>query len=576
MTQIAFSGNCLISSTVEDIVAEDIEQDRQGVQFPHYPASTEGLETLSISGRSHKQVRSLSGYRRASILTPRDPNSQSTRYSQSTSDKKSTQFSKKSEDQFLPVQSRWTSCAFTAQENIIELLSLPADSTNDDMASIRPSIDSLLTNDSPPGPKSSGPTGLRDQVRNARVLSAANTTALRASLGAGQPGNDSRSPSIIPEPIQYKPVGDSRLEPQITDLPAPRQLAPLSPHAPHKPSKLSSPPHTAEVDNITQLDPPKLGHASYIVSLPLNGRVREQYYSMIHHYQRPSSNIISMLYPDEATVKGVEKMLIHLDNITNHVDLEDESVSSNDQTPKDESNWTMACNAKFRFLKHLLHQLREEILHIAIVAQPGRLLEILERFIIFNRLANVTRIGSQTKTPNVRMPAVTENPLRVTLVGSANVYEAEKLPHADLVIAFDSTFNPLSSSAAALRRHPMQPDRLSPVIYPMVYSAVEHIERCIPSMRSHIDQLRVKTQCILQTQGDIGELLPEEASPEAAAEEVAAFLIKGGTEQAWTLCDIRPIELTGLELELAPQVPPSVPGTDRYTEILSRKRYLVC
>ena len=442
-------------------------------------------------------------------------------------------------------------------------------------SSFNPTIKSLL-NDTPPRPNSSAPTPLRDQLRNARALSAANTTALRAGLQTGQPRADNRSPSVIPEPSPYKqPVGDSRLVPQAVNAPVPRNPAPLSPHAPHKPSKLSSPPQTAEVDIVTQLEPPKLGYASYVVPLSLSGRVREQYYSTIREYRKATNVVTTAQNPDESVVREVRKMLGRLNDISNHVDLDDATASERPGSDQDTSIWAVTNGPKFQFLRHLLQQLHRDNLHIAIVVQQGRLLDIVDGFVRSTRLVDFTRLGSEAPSPPEPRPSVnSERPLRVTLFASANLEEPINIQLADMVIAFDSTFSQGTPLVSALRRHPIA-SRLSPIVYPMVYSSIEHIERCVPAMSSPLDQLKVMTQVVLQTHHEIGELQPDELKADAAAEEVAAFMKIGGLERDWTIFSIRPIQLVELQLGYTNSMATHVPGTDPYADAVGRKRQLV-
>ena len=574
-TQIAISRNDPAPTIEgeEDTILEDSGQDGQGPGYDLPPDSIIELETLSFTGSGQKETKSSSSPRKYTVLSEIDPNSQSSRISHTQSGKGQSQVSKASDDRFVSIRSHWTTPAQTAQENIEHSIYKSADEISQDMAGFRPSIPSLLNN-TPPRPNSSGPPVLREQLRNARALSAANTTSLRASFEAGQARQDSRSPSIIPEPIQYRPVGDSRLEPQIVDLPLPRHPNQLSPHAPHKPSKLSSPPQTAQVDIITQLEPPDLGSATYTVPLSLPGRVREQYLSTIGDYRRATNNLVSVPYPDAATVKDVETMIVRLNNVSNHVDLDDDTTI--DHEPQgDEFNWAVTVSAKFQFLNHLLGHLQQDSMHIAIIAQQGLLLDIIGRFIEFGRMARFAKLVAGGQAVEQRYGESVSLPLRVTLLPSGSLKDLKHLSPADLLIAFDSTFDSSAPSVGVLRRHSATSGGLSPVVYPIVYAAVEHIERCVPTMKSSIDQLRVVTQCVLQTRQDMGELQPEEAKPDAAAEEVASFIRLGGQERDWTLLQIRNIQLVGLELEVANQGYPPMVGIEQAMEPASRKRNMV-
>ena len=575
-TQIAISRNDPIPTIEgeEYFVLEDDEQDGQGVGYYLPPDSIADLGTLSFTGSGRKEAPSSFSHRKLTVLSDIDLNLQPSHSSHTQWGKSHTQLSKVSDDQFVSIRSYWTTPIQTAQENIEQSIHHSAQEISQDMAAFRPmNIATILSQESPR--QNSSPTGRQDQLRDGRARSAANTAALRRGIEAGQARQDTRSPSIIPEPIQYRPVGDSRLEPQIVELPLPRHPTQLSPHAPHKSSKLSSPPQTAQVDIITQLEPPELGGATYIVPLSLPGRVRDQYLSTIGDYQKATNSLVSVPYPDAATVKDVETMLIRLNNVSNHVDLDDDTTLGY-RPMEDEFKWAVTASFKFRFLDHLLEHLQHDDVHIAIIAQQGRLLDILGRFIGSSRMANLTKLDAARQIVEQTRVDGVSTPLRISLLTPGNLRgDLNNLYYADLLIAFDSTFDSSAPGLSALRRHPAMPGRLSPVIYPMVYAAVEHIERCVPTMKSSIDQLRVVTQCVLQTRQEIGELQPEEAKTDAAAEEVASFIRLGGQEGDWTLSQIRNIQLVGLELQLANQGYTPIAGIEQVIEPAGRKRHVV-
>ena len=577
-TQIPISDSCFLFPSVEGDLIFDIEQDEQGQRYipGAYPDSVGALESISQSEGSQKLSTLASLHSKPHILSSRDPNSQTSCPSQliGATEEKATQYSRSSENFSCSYHPAELDSPAAAQENIVEISRESVDSeSNQNMSAFRPTIDAILS-DAPPRSMASAPVGLRDQVRIARAMSAANTTALRANFEAGQMRHDSRSPSVIPEPIQYRPPGDSRLEPQIVDIPQPRHPSQLSPHAPLKPSKLSSPPQMAQVNSsITQLEPPLLGYACYPVPLPFSGRVRDQYYATIRDYSRETSILTSAKYPDEATIRSVEKMMSRLHKLTNHVDLDDDTALDNAVSLDDESQWAVTNAAKFRFLRCLLQELRDSDLHITVVAQMGKLLDMLRRFVMSTKLASLVKI-SEIADYEYRPPGDFVVPLKVTLLSSTLVEPKNVLQPAHLIVAFDSTFNPSTPMIASIRKYTAVPGQLCPIIYPMVYSSVEHIERCIPPMQKPIDRLIFLTHSVLQTRLSVGELQPEEFEPEAAAQEVASFIKLGGVESAWTLFGIRNIQLPGIDLLATPQGS-AIPPNPEQAEAATRKRYIV-
>ena len=568
-TQIALTYESSFSTAYRALTTGDVEQDGQSQTLLARTAPVQEPEILPNFPSRH-EVRYSANSRRK-VLGPRDPNSQSSPLSWSTT---------KSTDHTYPnvsniaqsIESDDSAPPVTTQENLLQARSIGEHKIFSNMASARFSIDSILA-DAPSRPATAGSVTLRDQLRSARAVSAASTTALRASLETGQSNHINRSPSTIPEPIVYQPPGDSRLEPQIVDLPLQRISAPLSPHAPHKSSKLSSPPQTAEVDHITQLGPPKLDFATYIVPLPLSSRIKDQYCRTIKQYRRSTNAMTTVQRPDEMAVKDVYEMMSRLNSICNHVDLDDKTALSSLKSQQDETGWAVANSTKFQFLQSLLHELRHSDLHVVIVVQAGQLLETVSDFIDLTQLTSFTRLGSEGRALDVRSSASTNRPLKVTLFASDYMGESSGIQLADLVIAFDTSFELRTPLVSSVRRHPIAA-RLSPIVHLMVYCAVEHIKKCIPTMSSHIEFLKVQTQCVVKTQGIVGELQPEEAKPDAAAEEVAAFVKMGGLDRDWTLFKIRPIQLE-LQLGYANHSTPPISGSDPYHDASNRKRQVV-
>jgi len=93
-----------------------------------------------------------------------------------------------------------------------------------------------------------------------------------------------------------------------------------------------------------------------------------------------------------------------------------------------------------------------------------------------------------------------------------------------------------------LRTHVTNVGQLAPVIHLLVYNSAEHIDRCISTTLESVDRMRRIVSCLTQAGDEVGQLLPDEASAPAAAEEVAAFVEAGGLAHDWTFPAIRSIE----------------------------------
>jgi hypothetical protein len=482
--------------------------------------------------------------------------------------------------------------------------------------SFQPTIDSILSG-SPQGPPNLG--HFHAQLRGSRPDSSNSpsqspnsfrspaNTPLRSALNTSSapPTSESiREPTEVPEKKEYHPPGNSRLEPQIPEIPTTRQPSvyqhdtthsrvnnqtantaatqnstsrseiPLgrpanirtnmpaskptstqaSPHLPRQPSKLSSPMKETESDIITQLDNPKLKPGEMIVPLSLPTRVLEQYYSTITEYQRATTNLVTMITPDEESVKDAEEMLLRLDRIATHVDLDDPTTEAYEElNPVDEANWASQVSNKFSFLEHLIKELSgkkegiEKPLSIAVVAEGGKLLDIVTRFVMVRIGAKYVRLDNGNN--NIDQPDSEEN-LTIYILPSGNFQPKVDIKAVDAIIGMDSTLDYYAPSISQLRRHP-DARVIVPIIYPIVYCSIEHIRLCAPLLKHHLDKVRVFTQCAIQTRNSIGELEPEEFKEKAAAEEVAFFIKSKCNPSYWTLMTLKPIKLEGLELFLA-------------------------
>ena len=296
----------------------------------------------------------------------------------------------------------------------------------------------------------------------------------------------------------------------------------------------------------------------YIVPLALPGRIRDEYFNTIRFYEKAIRSITKSRTSDDATAEKVDKMLIRLNNISTFTDLDNETTASQVQNGSldDECNWAVNCSSKFNFLRVLLAKVKNSAKHIIIVSRAGQLQDILERFLLGHKI-NCGRLSDGAGTMD-NPAGARQSRLFVSLASSKNDMAPIKLSPSHLIIAFDSSFDPLDpsivdlrtrSAASSVNGSPVGSSMSSngrplvPVVRLLVYCAAEHIRLCAPAGLSPMDRLRFTLECIMQTGPQVGELSNEEFRADAAAEEVAAFLNQGGSPYGWTLPSIRPIKL---------------------------------
>ncbi|MCJ1470723.1 hypothetical protein MMC07_009370 [Pseudocyphellaria aurata] len=427
-----------------------------------------------------------------------------------------------------------TPSAHTAGNPPVSVQSEPAISDRDNARAGRMASSRPLPMAGVAGSGASPPVSLREKLREMRATSKANVA----------PREPARAPSIVVDKEVQPQEAQSRLDVRPlkvpVEMPLPvRAVQPPPPHTPTYPSKLSYHTEASYSQKSTALTPVHLKEMEFVVPLSMNPRVRDQYTSTIEFYQRDIEQFMKERAPSNDLVDEIRTMLDRVNQVTTHIDLDgggDESIHGQ-QAPGDEAVWAETCSAKFLFLRHFLDALRYFDVHIAIVARSGQLHDIIETF-----LKGTHTKYSRPETVSKSEPNVSKGRLEVTLIASGEEGASSLPKNANLVIAFDGSFNAQDVQVGILRGHLLNVGQLSPVIHLLVYKSAEHIERCLPKSMDPVERLRKTVSCMIQTRHEVGQLLPDEANTAAVAEEAAAFLELGGLERDWTFPSIRAIE----------------------------------
>ena len=385
---------------------------------------------------------------------------------------------------------------------------------------------------------------LTEKLRNIRAVSRANFAARQANLAASTTANGSKSPSLIPEPKPIEDVGDSRLDITTVDIPLPQPAYQTDTEVSHDKKFPATQNGAISPQIIRELETPNPGEMEFFVSLPLPTRVKDIYVKTIEEDQDIVKKFLETDMEDDTLVEQIEILLARVNNISSHIDLNDETtMTQQEAAPECHAVWAANCNGKFQFLYRLMDLLRGSDLHIVIVAKGGRLLDIIELFLKgnhFNYSRPDTFSQSNRKEANGR--------LEVTLMASGEQESSALVKFANLVVAFDSSFSSEEAQIKSLRQHMLNVGKLSPVVHLLIYSSVEHIARCIPSSFTGINRLKVLMNCVARTSHLAGELAIDEGSPEEAAGEVSHFIQGALHPDHWTLPHPRNIQVDGLEL----------------------------
>ena len=519
------------------------------------------LDTALNSGEAAQPSEQIPKLPDSSVLSQRDPNSQPEKLLHSAQEREEFCFPsiESAEEEFekpsqssAPSQTSWRIGSFSPARTMAE-----NGQTAISSAVQMPAIHSSITPE-----RSSVP--FRERLRNMRADSAARLMANNADMSptsmprnmdmskpnlaavddeASPPRVIHRSPSIIPKPVQLEPVGDSRLAIQTIEDPisaGSSQEIPLVP----VPTPMTQPLAQLSQQDITQaLKSPKVGEMEFVVPLPAPARVRDQYVAIINGYQEVIHAIVTEEETDPSVIEKGQEFLDNVENLSIHLDMVDSTTSTQqDVPPNAEALWASNCSFKFQFLQHLINYMRRDDMHIVIVAKEGRLMDLIEIF-----LKGLSAAYNRPDTMSSNSGSSGDN-LRFSLITSKEGESTELLPAANLVIAFDSTFDATNSQVQEVRNHLLNVGQLAPVVHLMIYSSPEHISRCLPALSSDLERLRIMISCITFTREEFGSILPEENIPEANAEEVAEF-IKAGAGSPWMIPSIRPIEIQGLEFD---------------------------
>jgi len=413
---------------------------------------------------------------------------------------------------------------------------------------------------------------LREKLRNMRAASAAEALARRQSQEPSPAIQGTKSPSVIPEPSSKDEVGNSRMEVRAIDVP--RSQRPSGSHTPINPSKLHLHKEVSQPPTENALERPKLDLMEYVVPLPLPARVKDQYMQLLDYYKVPIRSFQETTEIDDTTTNTIQTLINRLNHVTTHIDLDnDTTLTQQDVTPEMQVMWAIDSSAKFQFLQHLINFMRGEDCHLVIVAEGGRLLDLLEVFL------QGLRVGyNRPDTSAITVSSNVLGRMQITLLATGEVDSSTLLKSPTLVIAFDASFDCNNPDIKAVRNFMLSPGQYAPVVHLLVYASAEHIIRCIPNSVQGCDRLKAVVSYVSQNSDEIGKLSPDEYNPQAAAEEVAAFVKGGSLPHQWTVFPIRALAINLTSENISRQISVSTqPEVEPATEASSNgKRPLVC
>ncbi|MCJ1390188.1 hypothetical protein MMC18_003046 [Xylographa bjoerkii] len=478
------------------------------------------------------------------ILTQRDPNSQSGKTIHSAQSKEDIlvtsielpDFVAEDISTFRPV-----AASFQLREGLDSNIP-PRPTTPSDLDAMSDELKAMagpVLQSTPLRSMSTGP-GLREKLKSMRAASAAEAAARKAYHESSSLLQTSKSPSMIPEPVSQVGTGDSRLEVRTIEVPLPQRASQTNMHIPANPSKLHLHKEISQLPANTSLCVPRLGYMEFVVPLPAPARVKDQYVDLLDYYRTTIQRFHDGDTMDKGLTSTIQHMLHRLNNVTTHIDLDnDTTMTQQDVTSGMQVMWAVDSSAKFQFLQQLIRHLYTKSVNVAIVARGGRLLDLIETFLKGLQVGYYrVDTGATLRIVPDTMPS-----LLMTLIPSDYGVPVSMPVPVNLIIAFDTSVDQEIIDMHGVRTYNLSDGRMVPVVHLLVYCSAEHISRCIPTSIGGSDYLKMIVECVTHNREEIGKLLPEEHSPLAAADEVAAFINAGGLERMWTLPIIRPVDI---------------------------------
>jgi len=289
---------------------------------------------------------------------------------------------------------------------------------------------------------------------------------------------------------------------------------------------------------------PPMKPTDHVILLPLASMVRNVYKATITNRRREIVAFINHEEIDPKLLELMDAMVEELKMLTDHQDLiTDMSLTQSNVPDEHQAKWAETCSTKCLFIRYLLDDLRREEKHVAILARPGRMLDILESILKVNGFI-YERPDRPSRSNNRAVGS-----LRITLLPTGLNGGQYVVNRADAVIAFDETFHVSERYSNVLRTHLYEPGKLSPLISLVVAYSAEHLELCLPKFDDPIERKMCLVNFIAQKRERLGDLDDGLPWPQQAATAVAQYLRVDDSK--WPLPEIP--DITGLEVDPSQQ-----------------------
>ncbi|RPB12448.1 hypothetical protein P167DRAFT_605614 [Morchella conica CCBAS932] len=273
---------------------------------------------------------------------------------------------------------------------------------------------------------------------------------------------------VQPQPQLEPQLEEPQLQPQLEPEPQPQ------PQQPAPQTKMQSPFRT-----------PYLGPAEYAIGLPLRTKTvtpkaidqKTAYLISITEKHGEIKRYLSNPHgADAALVDAMQEILANTGKIATHPDLLMKKIEVSDAAAGKEADYHAAMSSKFVFLRAFLVAVRQQHLKIVIVAERGKIIDILEIFLRGIRIA-YTRLDQLSTLPKIPHDD-NEGLVRVFLLPSSKSGSVVNV--ADCLIAMDSSFDATLPEVHKCRSNSYEVGKLAPVFRLVAINSIEHLRLCSP------------------------------------------------------------------------------------------------
>jgi hypothetical protein len=341
--------------------------------------------------------------------------------------------------------------------------------------------------------------------------------------------NGGRSPSAVPAALPIQVVTQDEMNtseryktlvPQEKENPALRRQSTITGTTPKEVTKVGN---------------------NFVHSVPiaLMGHQRDSYPLMIQQHKDVIERFLATSHPTDELIVEIETLLERLRRITVHPDLDNTEVYTQYDVPvTTHANWAIACSSKFLFLKHLIDELREKPVSIAIVCRSGPLSQIVEDFLR----------GFEVDTG--RQTEKSSGALSFKILSPNDDISSESLA-ADAIICLD---NSAEAGGPALK---LLQDSSSLIMMALVVpGTIEHVERCISPGLTQQQKLRALVHGIFDLRYESGKLEHGQLPSVETAKVLASFIGNKAAEE-WSIPALSMLENLDSQTESDIQLPQS-------------------